>query len=129
MSYATIEDVSILTGEIYEGDQEDYLKRWLRTFDILIDDLIESYGKDPLTVSVDRKNLVATMMGQVAAENFQRDSSVVSESLTSGDTSESQSRIAGGSTFSRISRIEPIYLKLLGLKNVPIANLRTETRW
>lgn len=129
MAYCTIEDISIFTGEVYDEDQEAYLNRWLRVFDILIDDLISDYGKDPLSISIERKNLVASMMGAVAANCYQIDPSVTSQSLTSGDTSESESRLASSTAYSRISRIEPIYLQTLGLKKIQITSARTETRW
>lgn len=129
MAYCTPEDVSVVTGERYDEDQERYIEFWLDIIALTIDDLIEDYGKNPSDVPEDRKMMVSQLMGKNAAIAFQIDPDVVSSTLTSGDTSESESRVASGSSYKRITYIEPIYLKILGLKSSKIVSIRTRTSW
>lgn len=129
MAYCTPEDVSVLTGEVYDGDKEDYLNFQLITIKILIDNLIRDYGRDPNTVDPEAKKIVSQYMGAKAADLFQVDTTIIQQSLASGDSSESETRVAAGSPESRFGYIEPIYLTILGLKPVQITSARTETRW
>ena len=126
MPYCTPEDVSVITGEVYEGDIEGYLEFWLEAIEIIIDDLIEGYQVEPQSVSLTRKKMVSQLMGAVAARYFQIDPTITSQSLASGDTSESESRLASSSAYGVISRIEPDYIKLLGLKKLHIVSIHTE---
>lgn len=129
MSYATPEDVSIITGEPYDGSQQDYLEWWLEVIDDIVDSLIESYNVDPSTVTERKKKRVATLMGAQAAYCYQIDPTITSQSLTSGDTSESESRLASNAAYSRISRVEPIYLTILGLRALQIASAPVVNSW
>lgn len=129
MAYCTPEDISVITGEVYDGDKEDYLAFQLETIEILIDNLITDYGKDPAAVPLKAKKMVSQYMGAKAADLFQVDTTIISQSLASGDSSESETRVSAGSPESRFGYIEPIYLKILGLKPVQITSARTETRW
>lgn len=128
MAYCTTDEVSAFTGEVLTFEQEAYLEECLEMIEEAIDDLIEDYGMLPTDVTDKRKRRVSLLMGANALTQYQIDPSVVSSTLTSGDTSESETRIAGGGN-SRITRIEPGYVRMLRLKSVQIANLRTETRW
>lgn len=129
MAYCTPEDVSEITGVVYDEKQTKALARWLDAIEIIIDDTIEAYGKEPALVSLARKKMVSEFMGEKAANAFGIDPTVVSQSLASGDTSESETRIATDAIFSRITFMEPGYLKLLGLKNLQIVSAPTVTRW
>lgn len=129
MPYATIEDVSVLTGTPYFGAEADYLEEWLDTIDIIIDDLITSYNVDPDTIQLRRKKKVAANMGAIAAQVYQIDPTVTSMSVTSGDTSESESRQVSGALHNRIVRIDPFYLKILGLKPVFVGSADIINSW
>lgn len=128
MAYCTTDEVSAFTGEVLTFEQEAYLEECLEMIEEAIDDLIEDYGMLPTDVTDKRKRRVSLLMGANALTQYQIDPSVISSTLTSGDTSESETRTAGGG-ISRITRIEPAYLRMLRLKTIQLANLRTETRW
>lgn len=128
MAYCTTDEVSAFTGEVLTFEQEAYLEECLEMIEEAIDDLIEDYGMLPTDVTDKRKRRVSLLMGANALTQYQIDPTIVSSTLTSGDTSESETRVAGGG-ISRITRIEPAYLKMLRLKTVQLANLRIETRW
>lgn len=123
MAYCTPEDVEILTGEPLDDEQEDYLNFWLDVIEVLIDNLIEKYGKDPASVTLTRKKMVSQLMGQVAMQQYQVNGYVVSYSEGSGDTQESETTI-GGSIYRRISLVEPMYLDILGLKRLQLVSAR-----